>query len=820
MLTPMNPRLVTLWLAFCLGAVSAQGQHAYRQLREFGFREVAASQPLSGVAEGAGGWLYGTSRGSGWGVLYRVKKDGTEFSIVFDFSVPTGLPSRGPLIVGSDGALYGTLSLFGAEAAVYRIQPDGSGFQFYALPVGARNISGVIEGEDGRLYGATFDGGLFEAGTVFGINKDLTGFAVIHDFYFLGPSGYQPMAEPLEGSDGALYIATRGGGSEGGGVVCRMDKTGSLFSILHRFPASGTNDGRLPNGPLAQGADGYLYGTTEAGGVGGEEDLFSGAGVVFRVSTDGDIYSVVRRFEGGVNDGTRPKDVLVGSDGQLYGTSQNAGFARSVDGIFRMDTSGNNFDLLYTWVGADDQTIQLNPIIESTDGNLYGTSAGGGASNAGQVFKVRPNGTQYLNLHEFSSTGADGSYPSTLILDADGTFYGATLGGGQNDAGTIYKLEPNGTYQILHNFAAEGGLPLGLVAASDDFLYGSSYFDREVFRLGKNGLEYSVLTNLQASPVGALIEGTDFLLYGVTENGGINERGSVFRLNSDGTDLQEVHSFTNISNNIVAPGGILEASDGKLYGTALRGGANDQGMIFKLNKDGTQYEVLYSFVAPIGSVVSPNPLREASDGYLYGTTYRGGGDGQGSIYRISKEGAYEFLHGFATGKGNPVGALAEGPEGWLYGVTQESGNFEGGHVFRFKLGASSAIYILQHLGEGGLGRDPGTGVVPGPAGEIYGTTQYGGFGAGYGTLFRLDVRPVLAIRRTGTDAEISWPWNGENYDLFVSSALRSPFGSSGIVTTNTGERIIATVPLGTEDRFYLLGKTPPRPVPPQPIRGQ
>jgi len=149
-------------------------------------------------------------------------------------------------------------------------------------------------------------------------------------------------------------------------------------------------------------------------------------------------------------------------------------------------------------------------------------------------------------------------------------------------------------------------------------------------------------------------------------------------------------------------------------------------MIFKMNKDGSQYQVLYSFVAPTGTLIFPNPLCEGSDHYLYGTTYRGGGEGQGMIYRISKTGGYEFINAFPAGRGNPVGKLAEGPGAWLYGVTQESGDFEGGHLFRFKLGGPSPIYVLYHFGAGDLGRDPGTGVVIGPVGEIYGTTQYGG----------------------------------------------------------------------------------------------
>ena len=808
----MNPRFVSFCLALWAGAWSAEAQHAYRELREFGFIQRAASQPLSGLTEGPAEWLYGASQGGQGSVIYRVKKDGTEFSIVFDFAVTNGFPSRGTLIAGSDGALYGTMMMpNGFEGGVYRIQPDGTGFAAYALPIEAQIMSGVIEGTDGGLYGTTFGGGAFEGGTVFRINKDGGGFETIHDFAGGPADGLQPAAEPLEGSDGQLYVVTSYGGLGNGGVVCRMTKAGAGFLVLHHFPSLGANDGRIPNSRLFEGPGGYLYGATGSGGIGGEEDFFAGFGVVYRISNDGDIYSVLRRFEASFNDGEKPRNVFLGADGLLYGTCQNAGYARNVDAIFRMDTAGGDFNLVYSWVTADNQTIQLNPVLASADGNFYGTSVTGGASNAGQAFKVRPNGTQYLNVHEFSLVGGDGSAPWTVLQDADGTLYGSTLSGGLNNSGTIYKLETNGAYRVLHNFAPDSGFPLGLLAGSDGFLYGSSYFSGDVFRLGKDGLSYVILNTVEGSPVGPLIEGTDFLLYGVTEDGGTHERGSVFRLNPDGTGLQEIHSFTNLSKGLVAPAGILEGSDGRLYGAALRGGSSDQGMVFALNKDGSQYQVLYSFVAPIGTLVAPNPVTEGSDGYLYGTTSRGGGDGRGMIYRIQKSGGYEFLHSFDVGKGGPIGKLVEGPGGWLYGVTQDSGDFEGGYLFRFRIGPSSVIHTLHHFGKGNLGRNPGTGVALGAADEVYGTTQYGGFGSGFGALFQVDLRPVLAIRKTGADLELSWPWNGENYVLQATPNLGSNWMFSAAGATNGAERVTATVPVQSGAWFYRLEKAAAQP---------
>src|SRR5689334_10023996 len=137
----MNSRVVSLFCtALMLMGISTPAQHAFTELRQFGFTARAASQPLSRLAMGPGGWLYGSSRGGHGAVIYKVKNDGTEFSIIYDFG-GTNFPSRGALIVGSDGALYGTVILpNGVDGGVYRIQPNGSGLQIYALPVAAETI--------------------------------------------------------------------------------------------------------------------------------------------------------------------------------------------------------------------------------------------------------------------------------------------------------------------------------------------------------------------------------------------------------------------------------------------------------------------------------------------------------------------------------------------------------------------------------------------------------------------------------------------------------------------------------------------------------
>src|SRR2546422_8810183 len=110
------------------------------------------------------------------------------------------------------------------------------------------------------------------------MKKDGSAFAVIHDFGGGNVDGYQPNVEPLEGSDGRLYVVTRGGGADNAGAVCALNKSGSGFFVLHPLSAAGTNDGRLPNGPAGPGAHGDLDRSTGSGGTGGGGGFFSGFG--------------------------------------------------------------------------------------------------------------------------------------------------------------------------------------------------------------------------------------------------------------------------------------------------------------------------------------------------------------------------------------------------------------------------------------------------------------------------------------------------------------------------------------------------------------
>lgn len=375
---------------------------------------------------------------------------------------------------------------------------------------------------------------------------------VLHSFMG-GADGKQPYAGLIQGTDRALYGTTYMGGSNNAGTIFKVNPDGSGNTPIYHFGASNIDPFGLvyPSG-LIQGADGGLYGTTGFGGS-------AGRGSVFRINTDGTGYTVLHSF--GSSGGYEPTSALVqGRDGNLYGTTQFGGSSDS-GGVFKLSTNGTGFVELYIFgASAGDARSPQAPLLQGIDGALYGTSSAGGtsalggASGYGSVFKLNPDGTGEMVIHSFLPSGGDGQRPyGGLIQDGTGALYGTTqeggsmANGGSSGSGTIFRLNPDGTgYTILHSFTPQAG----------DGKY----------------------------PNSALVLGNDGALYGTTESGGSNSLGTVFKLNSDGSQYSVLYSFGSIPGDGSYPKApLVRAASGGLFGTAQLGGQTNSGTIFRLN---------------------------------------------------------------------------------------------------------------------------------------------------------------------------------------------------------------------------------------------
>jgi uncharacterized repeat protein (TIGR03803 family) len=308
---------------------------------------------------------------------------------------------------------------------------------------------------------------------------------------------------------------------------------------------------------------------------------------------------------------------------------------------------------------------------------------------------------------------------------SDGALYGATTAQGAapngETLGTVFKFNKDGTgYQVLHFFGNEPQdrrVPVGaLIEGRDGALYGTTSqllgqgdHGNTVFKLNKNGSGYLVLHAFDGTPGGGLAclaTGNDGVLYGTTQLGGANRAGTVFKLNEDGSGYSVLHHFGKALDGTQPQTSLLLAKDGILYGTTTWGGsAQGQGpgwgTVFKLNRDGSGYQILHDFARDDGDGVFPQgALVEGLDGALYGTT-SAGGSSRGTLFRLSKDGSgYRILHTFgdlevsgndfeASGIGSPLAGLLLGDDGAFYGTTSgttiggfSNGSFYGGAVYR------------------------------------------------------------------------------------------------------------------------------------------
>jgi uncharacterized repeat protein (TIGR03803 family) len=313
------------------------------------------------------------------------------------------------------------------------------------------------------LYGTTSYGGAYDLGTIYKVMPDGTSYSILHDFAGTTTDGGVPL-NGLIYDAGFLYGMTYGGGTYNGGTVFRIMTNGTGFEILHNF--DGTLTGRRPYSTLLKLGT-FLYGTTA---YGGEND----SGTVFKIKPDGTEYSKLHDFLGTDPDGDG--SIAFGSlifDGTfLYGMTASGG-DNNMGTIYKIMTDGTGYTKILDFEGITNGRAPYASLIY--DGTfLYGTTFYGGEFDKGVIFKILPDGTGYVNLHDFAGV-PDGQYPFTTLVSDAGILYGVTSFGGDNDLGTIFKIMPDGTgYLKRFNFTGttSGSWPVNNLISDGTFLYG------------------------------------------------------------------------------------------------------------------------------------------------------------------------------------------------------------------------------------------------------------------------------------------------------------------------------------------------------------
>jgi uncharacterized repeat protein (TIGR03803 family) len=373
-----------------------------------------------------------------------------------------------------------------------------------SLPDGNQPLS-ISMGPDGVIYGVTFGGGTNAnpGGTIFKVNRDGSGYAQLHSFDAAttgnsnGVASVSAMTIPQYGGlsltlsrEGILYGTTWMGGANNQGTVFKLNRDGSGFATIRDF---GPSDA----GPvtLMQGNDGALYGTTWRDGI--------GAGTIFRLTTDGNNYTVLYTFTS--TDGFLPVEPLMQArDGLLYGSLYLGTSANQFGTIFKINPADHNYTVLRHLGAADG--FHPTRLIQMSDGNLYGTIITGPGVNHGAIFQMDTNGDNFALLHVFTNV-LDGSQLHNGVVEGPGNMlYGVAESGGSGTGGTLYQFHvPSGTFNVIYNFTGGqlgsgmqplGALVLGDFSGSGGIIFGTATFGGATQgSTGYNGVVFSLVVS-------------------------------------------------------------------------------------------------------------------------------------------------------------------------------------------------------------------------------------------------------------------------------------------------------------------------------------
>lgn len=637
-----------------------------------------------------------------------------------------------------------------------------------------------------------------------------------------------PAGKLIQGSDGAFY-----------GVCPAKYTPGSVFRVttagavtpLHFFNGADGND---PADGVAWAPDGSIYGMTRSGGT-------AGLGTVYRIAPDR-TFTTLLHFDGA--NGRNPAGALLrAADGNLYGVTE-AGGSADLGTVFRITPAGELTTLVH-FDGSNGST-PLAGLIQGPDGTFYGTTSQHSISPAfGSVFRMEADGTFLYQ------TWLQNHPAATLCLRADGHAWGTTRAEG-NHPGSIFKVSPEGTYEVYETFADVKlrGPRGGLVESGPDYLLGmteTGWIYRVQLNYSRDGTTLS--GNLQRNDLGTeLVKGADGKFYGLATEAGSSGVGRVFRCRADGYDSQTFANFYHPTGENPA-GSLVRAADGNYYGSMTAGGPDNGGTIYKLTPAGavtviassprglrfgselveapgygfygagTGEDYLYGCVFGVSTagVVSsalnfrfeyegafPGMLTKMSNGNYYGTAANGGyaqyASGVGSVFRLG--GAEPRIFTFPAGKqlgAYPNPGLTEGATGAYYGTTPAGGANGVGNIFRVT--GSGGFSVIHSFTTNGV-RDAAGPLMRASDGNLYGLTNAGGAND-RGVVYK--VTPAGAF---STIYSFATPPSFVNHPRLVEGPDGALYGAATLGTDESEPGIVFRLTTGGAfERLHTFGPT-------------
>ena len=754
--------------------------------------------PYAGLVQATDGNFYGTTEQGGGsanlGTVFQFIASTRTLNTLHSFSGSDGENPYAGLVQATDGNFYGTTSAGGNSnnaGTAFEITSTGTLSTLYffctlsSCTDGATPEGGLVQASDGNFYGTTLQGGgATNDGTVFSLSASnytltisVSGSGTVTSID--GVVNCSSVCSYLYSANAPITLnATQASGWNFSGWSGVCSGTGSCsFTMTQNMSATAT---------FTQQTFPLTVSTSGSGTVTSTDHVINCPGTCANSYSAGVLVTLNATpvpgwsFTGWGEDcsGTGSSCTVTMSQAQsvtaaftqnpdffsLTVSISGSGTVTSTDGSITCPSTCS-----HTYVAGTPVTLNASPGLGST----FSSWSGAGCSGTGScIVTMTQNlsamatftGQQDMVTHSFGN-GSDGKNPvGGLVSDSTGNLYGTTSTNGLYGKGTVFKLSPDGTETILHNFGSgnDGQTPLGnlIFDAAGNNLYGTTsaggiYSFGTAFEIAADGTE-TVLYNFGSGPgdgqnpsAGLVFDGSGNL-YGTTVNGGSFGGGTAFELSpQNGRCCREspVYSFGNDNDGRNPQAGLVFDSAGNLYGTTANGGLHSGGTIFQLSPQNgrcCREAPVYDFAGPDGKNPYGGVILDNA-GNLYGTTVNGGANAAGTAFEVSPDGGggwtEAFLHSFGNGSDgkNPYATLVSDGSGNLYGTTANGGVYLKGMVFELSLLENrccreNPIYSFGFSANDGEHPEAGVIISSGNLGSpptLYGTTVNGGsFGGG------------------------------------------------------------------------------------------
>lgn len=646
--------------------------------------------------------------------------------------------------------------------AISHADPEFQSLANFDNPPQNPGVGRLAAGTGGYFWGATPAGGAHNAGTIYKVKAD--GSERVTVFSFGDPLtasvGRFPEAELISAS-GFLWGTTERGGVLDLGTIFKVDQATGVVTTVKYFTGDvGFLPGSYPKGRLVNYDVFSIVGTASAGGA-------TNHGTVFKINKSDGAATILVEFTGtgGANPGSAPTSGLTLSTDPIYWGTTSAGGTADKGTVYSVSlASGSSFTSVVQFSGngaSNKGSAPLGALVSDGAGSFWGTTSTGGAGNLGTVFKVAVSGGALTTMAQFTGNGASskgGNPHCDLASDGAGSFWGTTATGGANNLGTVFSINAStGAITTQAEFTGDGA------------------------------------SNRGSSPYAGLVSDGAGSFLGTTRTGGWGNSGTVFKINTTTSALTTPIEFQNTNSADRNPAAGLAADGlGFLWGTTEHGGTLAQGTVFKIQEFTNTVTTMVEFTGITGSRKGSSPkstLVRDNSGTMWGTTYLGGANDLGTIFKINPStGAFttvvEFANDGVTNWGaKPVAGMVLDASGDLWGTAERGGSSNVGLVFKIR----PSTGVLTRVAEfSDIGAHPVAGLTSDGAGSFWGTTVGGGTG-GYGSVFKVNattgvLTTVVDFTSNGTSNKGAAPYATLLNDGGFMWGTTSAGGTSGYGT--------------------------------------